>query len=146
MTNVLDKIRKRIPSFKKRMMNISFDIVSQIFEYMKMEDMTQKELAKKMGKKESEISKWLSGGHNFTIETVAKIEEVLKKKILVVPMYALEDLNIKINNTKNIIINIQPVVLNEVHIYYPKPLTNNYFDLLKPYSDTYSNTSSQTIN
>ena len=61
---IIEKIKNRIPSFKKRMMNISFDISAQIYEYMKNEnDMSQKELAVKMNKKESEVSKWLSGGH-----------------------------------------------------------------------------------
>jgi len=38
-----------------------------------------------MGKKESEISKWLSGTHNFTIETIAKIQGELKEVLIVIP-------------------------------------------------------------
>ncbi len=102
---IIEKIKNRIPSFKKRMMNISFDISAQIYEYMKNEnDMSQKELAVKMNKKESEVSKWLSGGHNFTIETIAKIEEVFKSKILIVPLFAFEDLGIKDSNSKSVTI------------------------------------------
>ena len=96
MTQVLDRIRNRIPSSQKRMMGISFDISAQIYEYMKKENnMSRKELAKRLNKKESEVTKWLTGGHNFTIETIAKIEEVFQKKILVVHMFASEDVSIR---------------------------------------------------
>lgn len=76
------------------MIGMSIDIVTQINEYMKPE-MSQRELAQKLGKKESEISKWLSGSHNFTLKTIAKIEEVFGKKIILVPMFAAEDLGYK---------------------------------------------------
>ncbi len=35
-----------------------------------------------LGKKESEISKWMRGTHNFTIETISSIENVLGYPIL----------------------------------------------------------------
>lgn len=74
---------------------MSMDIASQIFEYMKKNEMTQRDLANKLGKRESEISKWLTGSHNFTLESIAKIEEVFDKKIILVPMFAVEDLGFK---------------------------------------------------
>ena len=40
-----------------------------------------------LNKKESEISKWLSGTHNFEIKTIAKIESVLEENIIQVPMF-----------------------------------------------------------
>ena len=48
---------------------------------------TQSDLAKAMNKRESEISKWLGGGHNFTIATIAKIEVALGEDILSVKHY-----------------------------------------------------------
>lgn len=42
----------------------------------------QKDLAEKLGKKESEISKWMRGTHNFTIETLSFIETALGEPIL----------------------------------------------------------------
>lgn len=79
------------------------DIAEQIYQYMKQAgNMKQKDLAEKLGKKESEISKWLNGNHNFTIETIAKIEDVFDKDILLVPMFAEEDLKIKIVNPESV--------------------------------------------
>ena len=44
--------------------------------------MPQKELSEKLGKKEAEISKWLSGSHNFTLRTISKLEAALSIKII----------------------------------------------------------------
>ena len=43
---------------------------------------TQREFASLLGKKESEISKWLQGTHNFTYMTICKIESVLGEEII----------------------------------------------------------------
>jgi len=113
MSKVIERILSRIPSYKKRMMSISFDIAAQIYEYMKKDGgITQKEFAKKMSKKESEISKWLSGGHNFTIETIAKIEEVFNEKIVYISMFAKDDLGLEYENPDNVIINSSPVLVS----------------------------------
>jgi len=42
----------------------------------------QIELANKLGKKESEISKWLHGVQNFTLFTIAKLEEAFGESII----------------------------------------------------------------
>jgi ribosome-binding protein aMBF1 (putative translation factor) len=43
---------------------------------------TNQEFAFMMGKKPSEVSRWLSGTHNFTTETLWQIEKVLKIQLL----------------------------------------------------------------
>ncbi len=43
--------------------------------------MTQKDLANLLGKKESEISRWMTGTHNFTLRSIAKIEKALNVSI-----------------------------------------------------------------
>jgi transcriptional regulator with XRE-family HTH domain len=47
---------------------------------------TQKSLADKLEKKPSEIHKWLSGEHNFTLRSIAKLEAELGETILEVPV------------------------------------------------------------
>ncbi len=44
--------------------------------------MRQKDLALLLGKKEAEISKWMRGTHNFTIDTLVSIEEALQAPIV----------------------------------------------------------------
>lgn len=49
-------------------------LVSQMLhDYLGLRDITQQSLAGKMGKQPSEVSKWLSGDHNFTIDTLSDI-------------------------------------------------------------------------
>lgn len=61
----------------------SFAIVDRIDEIMKKKpELTQRTLADRLGKRESEISKWMRGTHNFTLKTIAKLEAVLGEPIL----------------------------------------------------------------
>ncbi|MBR5184273.1 MAG: helix-turn-helix transcriptional regulator, partial [Bacteroidales bacterium] len=44
--------------------------------------LTQKQFAKMVGKTEPEVCRWLSGRHNFTIRTLAKISTALGTDII----------------------------------------------------------------
>lgn len=62
--------------------NLSFDISSRIDTLLSERNMSQKEFAEMIGKRESEVSKWLKGTHNFTLRTLAKISAVLDAPII----------------------------------------------------------------
>lgn len=62
-----------IPKERKAEFDLSFAIAARIDEVLKRKGMTQRELAQRLGKRESEVSKWLTGRHNFTISTIARI-------------------------------------------------------------------------
>lgn len=70
--------------------NKSMDILERIHDIMKEKNINQKELADLLGKKESEVSKWINGVQNFTIKTISKIEEALDEEILVVKACSLQ--------------------------------------------------------
>lgn len=78
----LEERRKQIPEDTRLFVKHSFDIVEQIYTILDKNNMEQKDLAKLLGKTESEISKWMTGTHNFTIKTISKIESVLGESIL----------------------------------------------------------------
>lgn len=65
----------------KRFVDHSFDVVNKIHEILEKQGKTQRDLANLMGKKESEISKWMQGTHNFTLKSLAKIESVLGENL-----------------------------------------------------------------
>jgi len=69
-----------LPEYEK-FVNRSVEISDKIEEILKRKNITQRELAGKLGKSESEISKWLCGSHNFTIKSLSKIETVLNEDI-----------------------------------------------------------------
>lgn len=52
-------------------------IAATIADAMHNNKMNQKQLAQKMGKTESEISEWLSGDRNFTVDTLTEIGHIL---------------------------------------------------------------------
>jgi transcriptional regulator with XRE-family HTH domain len=81
-----NEIKKRRPAYAERFASQSLDIIDQIHFLLQEKGWTQKDLAQALGKSESEISKWLSAGHNLTIKTVAKIEAELGTDVLQTPL------------------------------------------------------------
>ncbi|WP_346318866.1 helix-turn-helix transcriptional regulator [Chitinophaga sp. YIM B06452] len=82
MATKLDQVYDRVPEHTKLMVSKSFDISERILDILDEKGWTQKDLADKLSKKESEISRWMKGTHNFTLETIAKIEVALEQTIL----------------------------------------------------------------
>ncbi|MBR5550861.1 MAG: helix-turn-helix transcriptional regulator [Muribaculaceae bacterium] len=74
----------QIPNDLRIEIDLSFAIADKIDAILKQKGMTQKEFAKKMGKTEAEVSRWVGGTHNFTLRTIAKISDVLGERILTV--------------------------------------------------------------
>lgn len=58
-------------------------IAKMLYDYLNNWEITQQELANKMGKRPSEVSKWLSGDHNFTIDTLSDIGYYLGTDFLI---------------------------------------------------------------
>lgn len=61
---------------------LNIDIANRIYDLLKTKKMTQREFAALMGKRESEISRWLTGSHGFTTTTLAKIAAVLGEPVV----------------------------------------------------------------
>ncbi|CAG5072553.1 hypothetical protein DYBT9623_04192 [Dyadobacter sp. CECT 9623] len=74
-----------------RFVDKSFDISDRIVEILTRKKITQRQFAAMLGKSESEVSKWLSGTHNFTIKTIAHLEVVLEEVIMAVMNDSLEN-------------------------------------------------------
>ena len=75
-------ILNEIPRGIQKEVDMFFAISNRIGEILKRKGWSQADLAKAIGKQEAEISKWLSGSHNFTIATIAKIEAALEDDII----------------------------------------------------------------
>ena len=73
---------KDIPQGIKKEVEFSFAISDRIYQLLKEKGMTQKELAKKMNKTEAEVSVWVSGQHNFTLRTLARISVILGEDLI----------------------------------------------------------------
>ena len=87
---IMDEIRSTITPEMKLQMEMSVAIANRIYEILEAKGMTQKELAQKLGKTETEVSRWLSGTHNLTLSTICKISAALGEEIVTVPKQVLE--------------------------------------------------------
>lgn len=66
----------------KRFVDKSMQLSGLIAAAMQRQGLTQRALAEQLGKKESEVSRWLSGLHNFTLKTITRLEAVLGEDLV----------------------------------------------------------------
>lgn len=69
---------------EKRFVDKSMQISDLICSAMNRKGLNQCDLANLLSKKESEVSRWLSGLHNFTLKTLTRIEAVLEEDLVLV--------------------------------------------------------------
>lgn len=84
-SKTVDRLLKSTPKDVEIFVDWYADLVVRINQLLREQDITKKELAEKMDKKPSEISKWLSGEHNFTLRSLAKLSAELGEPLLEVP-------------------------------------------------------------
>ncbi len=63
---------------------MSADIIARIDEILKRKNMTQRDLARKMGRSEAAISRWTTGFPNLTLKSIAEISTALGEPLIVV--------------------------------------------------------------
>lgn len=90
--NGFEKIKSRVTPETKRFIAHGYDIRMQVAELLSKHPKikTQKQLAEALGKSASEISKWLSGLHNITLESITKMEAVFDADIIMTDIKAKE--------------------------------------------------------
>ena len=78
----LDEIRNDTSLQMSEQISKRMKLAAQIDNVLISRGLTNQEFAFMMGKKPSEITRWQSGTHNFTTETLWEIERVLKIQLL----------------------------------------------------------------
>lgn len=81
---LFDECLATVPNDVKMELDMSFAIADKIDMILREKNISQKQLAKNMGKTEAEVSRWLGGTHNFTLRTIAKISDALGVKLLTI--------------------------------------------------------------
>ena len=74
-------------------------LLPRVFELLQERNMKQRDFAKALGKTETEVSRWLSGTHNLTLATIAKMATVLGDDIITTTQ---SHLPYKLPNTQNV--------------------------------------------
>lgn len=85
--NVIDSWLEKYGDPKiDRLVSKNLAIAQKIKEILDSKNMRASNLAELMGKQKSEVSKWLSGQHTFSMRTITAIETALNSEIVhVVP-------------------------------------------------------------
>lgn len=73
-----------IPDAVEKEVDLSFQISDRINELMNKKGLTKKQFAEALGRRPSEITKWLSGQHNFTIATLGMLSAFFGQPIVTV--------------------------------------------------------------
>ena len=78
----MEEIRQNTPVEVNKQVDLCYAIANRVFQLMEEKGMKQRDLARAMGKTETEVSRWLSGTHNLTVATIAKMAAVLGDDII----------------------------------------------------------------
>jgi predicted transcriptional regulator len=80
--SLLEQLIASITPDAERFTRHKFDIADTVMFHLQKDGKKQKDLAELLGKSESEISKWLSGQHNLTLRSIARMEAELGVEII----------------------------------------------------------------
>ena len=83
-TSLFHETLAAIPEDVSTQVDWSFAIADKIDARLKELGISQKEFARRMGKTESEVSRWLGGTHNFTLRTLSQISTALGRDLILV--------------------------------------------------------------
>ncbi len=78
----LQEIFDEIPTELREETRLSFAISNRIDALMKERGLNRKQLADAIGKRPNEVTRWLSGEHNFTISTLSMLSTFFGQPII----------------------------------------------------------------
>jgi transcriptional regulator with XRE-family HTH domain len=76
--NILKNLFEEMKEIERVQVETKFNLANALDALLKNKGISKSEFAARMGKSPSEISKWMSGKHNFTIDTLMEIAHALK--------------------------------------------------------------------
>lgn len=87
-SKIVERLKAKILPENRIFVKKNLEISEQVTALLKEKNWTQKELAIRLRKSESEVSKLLSGLHNLTLKSISKLEAELGSDIIVTPLEA----------------------------------------------------------
>lgn len=81
-SDILRQLDSNTTSHEYEKIVYKMNLASKIADAMEQKNLSKKDFAKVMGKSPSEITRWLSGKHNFTTETLFDISSVLEVELV----------------------------------------------------------------
>ena len=84
INTTFNQMVSQVPPEIKQEIDYEIEISNRIDSLMKKHHLSKLEFARKLGKRPSEITKWLSGQHNFTLRTISMLTTFFKEQIIAV--------------------------------------------------------------
>lgn len=87
MRNKQEWFKERVASVPKEILTevqLSASIIARIDTILKERNMTQRDLARKMGKSDAVISRWTTGFPNLTLRSIAELSCALGEPLITV--------------------------------------------------------------
>ena len=79
---IMEIIRQQTPPEVQKQVDLCVAIANRVYDLLDERGMSQRDFSRALGKTETEVSRWLSGTHNLTIATIAKMAAVLGDDII----------------------------------------------------------------
>lgn len=79
-----NEIVASIPAAIHKEVDMEMAVSNRIYELMTQKGLSKAEFARSIGKRPCEITKWLSGQHNFTLATLAMLSSFFGQPIIMV--------------------------------------------------------------
>ena len=77
-----NKIVDSIPASIHKEVEMEMAVSNRIYELMQEKGLSKAEFARSIGKRPCEVTKWLSGQHNFTLATLAMLSPFFGQPII----------------------------------------------------------------
>ncbi len=85
-SRTLKEILGPIPNAVQMKIDYSIQISDRIESLMQERGLSKKQFADALGKRPSEVTKWLSGQHNFTLATLSMLSAFFGQSIITVEL------------------------------------------------------------
>lgn len=82
MNKSFEQMLKSVPPEIQQEVELEFAISNKIYDLMDSKGFSKLQFAQALGKRPCEITKWLSGQHNFTIRTIAMLSTFFGEPII----------------------------------------------------------------
>ena len=85
MNNKQESFKTKVEKVPPEIMaevQLSAGIIARIDKLLKEKNMSQRDLARKMGKNEAVVSRWITGFPNFTLRTLSQISAALGEPLI----------------------------------------------------------------
>ncbi|MGN0200381.1 MAG: helix-turn-helix domain-containing protein [Candidatus Cryptobacteroides sp.] len=85
MRNKQDWFNEKVSSVSPEIqteIQLSADIIARIDSILKEKNMSQRDLARKLGKSEAVVSRWTTGFPNFTLRSIAELSAALGEQLI----------------------------------------------------------------